>query len=134
MTILNFANFLPIFYQSSHNSKSAQLTKKIIERTLLEISRRKFWSYEIKSGSEVWPEVNRIGSYWLLLLSITYRAWVAKSMLVTDSGDEIYWWQLGDVEDWFEMLINDSIHKITNITVTIVRSSFSSFGSLAKKT
>ena len=58
----------------------------------------------------------------------------AKSMLVTDVGDEICWWQLWDVGKWFPMLLTDLIHskirhhhKVTNITVASILFSLSKF-------
>ena len=47
------------------------------------------------------------------------------SMLVTDVGDQMCWWQVWDVSDRFRMLVTDLIHwgnyqhhKVTNITMS----------------
>ena len=47
------------------------------------------------------------------------------SMLVTDVGDQMFWWQVWDVDDRFRMLVTDLIHwenhqhngKINNIMI-----------------
>ena len=60
------------------------------------------------------------------ILLIPYLKWVARygislhwvtSMLVTDVGDQMCWWQVWDVGDRFRMFVIDLIHnEKTNIT------------------
>ena len=57
-------------------------------------------------------------------------SWTVTSMLVTDVGDQMCWWQVWDVHDQFRLLVIDLIHlgnhqhnDVTNITVTVMDSS-----------
>ena len=46
---------------------------------------------------------------WKLFVNMVY--W-ATSMLVTDVGDEICWWQLWDIGDRFEILVAETANMI----------------------
>ena len=47
-----------------------------------------------------------------------FVGWVT-SLLVTDVGDEMCWWQVWDVDDWFDMLVINSLHSIPTSLSTI---------------
>ena len=58
--------------------------------------------------------VKRFGSKFMCTPFLSARDWIFKkrvtSMLVTDVWDQMCWWQVWDVDDWFRILITDSIH------------------------
>ena len=56
-----------------------------------------------------------------LTRSFQTRFNLVTSMLVTDVGDQMYWWQVWDVDDRFTMLMNDErcwwTKKVANIMI-----------------